>query len=166
MMGKFKGSWIVLATMLPAIFIVTACASDDPEPRATPVPTVASNPSIDIASLGVDAADLLELTGSLDIESALDDMAADSAPIDLPQRLPGAPNAPDILGILETTDLTDLTDLASDLPFTAEQFECLVSEIEIDTIQALVDGEVNSLRMLSFIAVLSTCGVDLSDLVN
>ena len=165
-MGKFKDSWIVLAPMLSALFIVAACASDDPGPTATPLPTVVANPSIDIASLGVDVADLLELTGGLDIESTLEDMAADSAPIDLPKLLPGEIDVPDILGVLETTDLTDLTDLASDLPFTAEQLECLVSEIDIDTIQALVAGEVNSLRMLSFIGVLSTCEVDLSDLAN
>ena len=163
MIGKFKDSWIVLAPMLSALFIVAACASDDPGPTATPLPTVVANPSIDIASLGVDVADLLELTGGLDIESTLDDMAADSAPIDLPKLLPGEIDVPDILGVLEATDLTDL---ASDLPFTAEQLECLVSEIDIDTIQALVAGEVNSLRMLSFIGVLSTCEVDLSDLAN
>jgi hypothetical protein len=154
---------MVLATMLSALFIVAACASNDPEPTATPVPAGASNPSIDIASLAIDAADLLALAGGLDIESTLDDMATDSAPIDLPQRLPGALDVPDILGILETTDLTDL---ASDLPLTALQLECLMSGIDTDTIEAFVDGEVNSFRMLSVIGVLSTCGVDLSDLAN
>jgi hypothetical protein len=163
MMGNFKSFWMVLATMLSALFIVAACASNDPEPTATPVPAVASNPSIDIASLAIDAADLLALAGGLDIESTLDDMTTDSAPIDLPQLLPGALNVPDILGILETTDLTDL---ASDLPLTALQLECLMSEIDTDTIEALVDGEVNSFRMLSVIGVMSTCGVDLSDLAN
>ena len=286
MMGKFKGSWIVLVAMLSAFFIVAACDSDDPEPTATPVRTVASNSLIDIAPLGVDAADLdslgitevdiqclgleveleileqlvgddlsgadvlsvlpafqacgvalvqliegsnslltesaeadyegldslpftaeqivclvliidsellesliegdvdqaaivpvleafttcgvglvdlLALAGGLDIDSTLDDTAADSAPIDLPQMLPGALDVPDILGIVETTDLMDL---ASDLPFTAEQLECLRSEIGIDTIQDLVDGEVNPLRMLSFIGVLSPCGMDRSDLAH
>ena len=118
---------------------------------------------MDIGSLGVDVADLLELADDLDIESTLDDITANSGPIDLPKLLPSEMDVPDILGVLETTDLTDL---ASDLPFTAEQLECLISEIDIDTLQALVDGEVNSLRMLSFIGVLSTCEVDLSDLAN
>jgi len=163
MMGKFKDSWIVLAPMLSALFIVASCASDDSEPTATPLSTVAPNPSMDIGSLGVDVADLLELADDLDIESTLDDMAANSGPIDLPKLLPGEMDVPDILGVLETTDLADL---ASDLPFTAEQLECLISEIDIDTLQALVDGEVNSLRMLSFIGVLSTCEVDLSDFAN
>jgi hypothetical protein len=292
MMGRFKGSWIVLAAVLSAFLVVAACASDDPDPTATPeptatsVPTAAPAPSFDIASLGVDAADLdslgiteadiqclaleveaeileqvvgddlsaadvlsvlpalqacgvdlvqliegadsllavsagadyegldslpftaeqiaclvlisdaelleslvegdidqvaivpvleafgvcgvgladlLGLAGGVDLESTLDDAAADSAPIDLPQLLPGALDAPDIPGVVETGELADL---ASDLPFTTEQLECLGAEIEIDTIQALVDGEVNPLRMLSFIGVLSTCGVDLSDLGN
>jgi hypothetical protein len=292
MMGRFKGSWIVLAAVLSAFLVVAACASDDPDPTATPeptatsVPTAAPAPSFDIASLGVDAADLdsleiteadiqclaleveaeileqlvgddlsaadvlsvlpalqacgvdlvqliegadsllavsaradyegldslpftaeqiaclvliidaelleslvegdidqvaivpvleafgvcgvgladlLGLAGGVDLESTLDDAAADSAPIDLPQLLPGALDVPDIPGVVETGELADL---ASDLPFTTEQLECLGAEIEIDTIQALVDGEVNPLRMLSFIGVLSTCGVDLSDLGN
>ena len=295
MMGRFKGSRVVLAAVLSAFLVVVACGSDDrestatPEPTATPVPTVASAPSIDIAALGIDAsdldalgiteadiqclaleveaeileqllgddlspadvlsvlpalqscgvdlvqliegadsllaesagddyqgldslpftagqiaclvliidaelleslvegdidqaaivpvleaftacgvglADLLALAGGLDLESTLDDAAEDSAPIDLPQLLPGALDVPDIPGIVETTDLTDLADLASALPFTVEQLECLSAEIEIDIIQDLVDGEVNPLRMLSFIGVLSSCGVDLSDLGN
>lgn len=292
MMGRFKGSWIVLAAVLSAFLVVAACASDDPDPTATPeptatsVPTAAPAPSFDIASLGVDAADLdsleiteadiqclaleaeaeileqlvgddlsaadvlsvlpalqacgvdlvqliegadsllavsagadyegldslpftaeqiaclvliidaelleslvegdidqvaivpvleafgvcgvgladlLGLAGGVDLESTLDDAAADSAPIDLPQLLPGALDVPDIPGVVETGEFAGL---ASDLPFTTEQLECLGAEIEVDTIQALVDGEVNPLRMLSFIGVLSTCGVDLSDLGN
>ena len=112
---------------------------------------------------GVGLAELLALSGGVNLESTPDDATADSAPIDLPQVLPGVLDIPGIPGIVETTDLTYL---ASDLPFTAEQLECLSAEIEIDTIQDLVDGEVNPLRMLSYIGVLSTCGIDLSDLVN
>ena len=49
---------------------------------------------------------------------------------------------------------------------TEEQLECLIAELEIDTIQDLVAGEVDPLKMLSYISVLSPCDVDLSNLAN
>jgi hypothetical protein len=90
---------------------------------------------------GIGLAELLSMSAGVDIESAIDEVLADDIQM-------------------------DLVDIAADLPFTAEQFECLSGEIETDTISALAAGEVNPIMMLSFIGTLTECGVDLVDLGN
>lgn len=118
------------------------------------------------SACGIGLAELLAIAAETGAESTLDGVSDGDLPIDIPQLLPGALDVPDIPGIVETDDITDLADIASDLPFTAEQMECLSEEIDLEQITALASGEVDPLRMLSLISVLSSCGVGLDDLGN
>lgn len=108
---------------------------------------------------GIGLADLLALAGDFELKPDLGDASVD----DIPPPLPGGLDAPDISDIVDTSELDDLD---ADLPFSAEQLECLTAEIDIETITALAAGEVSPLVALSFIGVLSACGVNLTDLVN
>ena len=108
---------------------------------------------------GIGLADLLAIAGGAEAETTLDGATGGGTPLDIPQLLPGVLDGADVAGIVDTDDF-------SDLPFTVEQLECLTEEIDLEQITALVEGEVNPLRMLSLIGTLSYCGVGLDDFGN
>lgn len=180
MTRSFKSYGVVLAAVFA---FAIACGNGDSEPTATPEPTPTPVPSFDLAALGIDGSDLdaLGITEA-DVQclvaaveaEVLEQLFADGlTPADALSVVPALKACDvDLAGLIEGADDQLAESVGDDypgldnLPFTAEQLDCLSAEIGLETINALAADEVSPLRLLSFVGVLSTCGVDLSELAN